>query len=158
MSDPPRRSVPPAVQRAVQRTAVVAPPRRIRFPRSRHLTALPSPVDPPDRPALGDVLRCGDLLLDIPAHQAFVGATALALSHLQFVLLVHLVRNAERVVSADELAGVAATVGPVRGRTVASAVSRLRRHLGSGPQRPSIALSRARGYQLIKPPAHLVGL
>lgn len=154
MSDPPRRSVPPAVQR----TAVVAPPRRIRFPLPRHLAALPGPAGPSERPAPGDVLRCGDLLLDIPAHQAFAGTAALPLSHLQFVLLVHLVRNAGRVVSADELAGVAATVGPIRGRTIPSAVSRLRRHLGSGPQRPSIALSRSRGYRLTQPPAHLVGL
>ena len=154
MSDPPRRSVPPAVQR----TAVVATPRRVRLPLPRHLAALPNPAGPPERPAPGEVLRCGDLLLDIPAHQAFAGADALPLSHLQFVLLVHLVRNVDRVVSADELARVAATVGPIRGRTVASAVSRLRRHLGSGPQRPSIVVSRARGYRLSKPPTHLVSL
>lgn len=155
MLEPPPR---PAAAGLVQRTAVSAPHRRVRFARSPHLALLPEPAGTPVPPSADEVLRCGDLMLDVSAHQAFVGTEPLALSHLQFVLLAHLVRNADRVVPAGELVAVAAAVGPTHPRTIASAVSRLRSRLGHGPQRPTIAVSRARGYELRKPPAHLVGV
>lgn len=134
------------------RTLVAAPHRRVRLPRRGHRAA--TIVDESQSSVADDeVLRCGDLTLDVAAHQAFVGDTVLPLSHLQFVLLAHLVRNADRVVPAGELVGVVAEIGPTRPRTIASAVSRLRSHLGRGPQRPVIVVSRSRGYQLRRPAA-----
>lgn len=133
----------------IQRTAIVAPRRRARIALPREFRRSPSA---PSSMGPDEVLRCGDLVIDVAAHQAFAGGAALPLSHLQFVLLAHLVRHAGRVVPGDELARVAAAVGPTHRRTIASAVSRLRRHLGTGRERPTIAASRARGYQL-DPPA-----
>lgn len=152
----------------VQRTAAPATRRRTRITRARHLTVVPTPkplaltpvaapvkvpVDTPVDTPVDEVLRCGDLVLDIAAHQAFAGGAPLALSHLQFVVLAHLVRRAGRVVGSDELSSAAADVVPPTTRTIASAVSRLRGHLGAGPARPVINVSRARGYQLVGPSA-----
>jgi len=48
-------------------------------------------------------LRAGPLLLDLARRQAFVHGQPLPLTRLEFALLRHLVTNAHRVVSADEL-------------------------------------------------------
>lgn len=100
-----------------------------------------------------DVLVCGDLVVDVPAHQAFAGGEPLALSHLQFVVLTELIRRNGTVVPAADLGAIAAAVGHTHPRTIASAVSRLRSKLGCGPRRPVIAVSRSRGYQLCPAPA-----
>ena len=145
---------PPAPGRKNKRNA--GPHRRVRIPRRDHLSLLagqPLPTATPD-----EVLRYGDLVVDVAAHQAFAAGVPLGLSHLQFVILTELVRAAGRVVPADELAAIAAGLGATNSRTIASAVSRLRHHLGEGPQRPTIAVSRNRGYRLCKPPTHLVGV
>lgn len=144
MLDPPARPL---------RTPSGASPRRVRIARPRRAASRGEPADRRARP--DELLRCGDLTIDVPAHQAFVGDAPLALSHLQFVLLVHLARRVDRVVPASELEAVAAAVGPVHSRTITSAVSRLRRHLGHGPLRPSIVASRARGYLLRQPAVRL---
>lgn len=123
----------------------------MRIARPSHLALLADLPIPPPAPEPDEVLRCGDLVIDVAAHQAFAGTVPLALSHLQFVVLTELVRRAGRVVPVDELAAIAAGVGAANPRTIASAVSRLRQHLGQGPQRPTIAVSRSRGYRLCHP-------
>lgn len=100
-----------------------------------------------------DVLVSGDLVLDLPAHQAWAGSRPIHLSHLQFVVLVTLVRSAGRVVTTDELTVAAAHITPLNRRTISSAMSRVRRRLGTGPRRPRIEVTRSRGYTLIAPTA-----
>ncbi len=148
---------PPSPGRRIRRTAVDAPHRRVRIARRSHLALLAELPAPPAAPEPDEVLRCGDLVIDVAAHQAFAGSVAMGLSHLQFVILTELVRRAGRVVPADELAAIAAGIGASNPRTIASAVSRLRQHLGQGPQRPTIAVSRSRGYRLCQPAPASVG-
>jgi DNA-binding response OmpR family regulator len=98
-----------------------------------------------------DVLRCGDLIVDVVAHEAFVDDAPLGLSHLQFVLLSYLATHADRVVTRDELRRAAAAVTTASDRTVTSTLSRVRARLGDGPRRPVISAARGRGYQLTIP-------
>lgn len=99
----------------------------------------------------GELLVSGDLVLDLPAHQAWAGRRPIHLSHLQFVLLTTLVRRAGKVVTLEELTSAAAGVSPLTARTVSGAISRLRANLGTGPQRPRIEVARRRGYRLVTP-------
>jgi DNA-binding response OmpR family regulator len=96
-------------------------------------------------------LRCGDLVVDLVAHEAFVDDVPLGLSHLQFVLLSCLVSHADRVVTRDELRTAAAAIGTPTNRTITSTLSRVRARLGHGPRRPVISAARSRGYQLTMP-------
>lgn len=94
------------------------------------------------------MLAFGPLVLDLDAHVALANGEPLELSHLQFLLLVTLVRRAGRLVTADELHSVAATaVVPTR-RTVTSAISRVRRRLGEASDRLVIEVVRGVGYRL----------
>jgi DNA-binding response OmpR family regulator len=97
------------------------------------------------------LMRCGVLVVDLTAHEAYVGEVPLGLSHLQFVLLSYLVGHADRVVTRDELRRAAASVCTVSDRTITSTLSRVRGRLGYGPRRPVISAARARGYQLTIP-------
>lgn len=98
------------------------------------------------------VLTCGDLLIDLAGHQAFVAGTAIDLSHLQFVVLTTLVRAAPRAVSYADLVERAWPRRAASANDVRSTVSRLRRALGHGPSRPSVDLVRSHGYRLVPPP------
>src|SRR5688572_17561868 len=97
---------PPSPGPKIRRTAVGAPHRRVRIARRRHLALLSDSSVGEAGP--DEVLRCGDLVLDVTAHQAFAAGVPLSLSHLQFVILAELVRHAGRVVPADDLAEIAA--------------------------------------------------
>jgi two-component system KDP operon response regulator KdpE len=100
-----------------------------------------------------DVLVSGDLRLDLSAHQAWVGSEPIHLSHLQFVVLTTLVRQADRLVTHEQLIRATNDVTRSSPRTVRSTVSRVRLRLGSGPQRPRIEVQRALGYRLVSPDA-----
>ena len=98
-----------------------------------------------------DVLVSGDLRLDLSAHQAWVGRQPIHLSHLQFVVLTTLVRQADRLVTHEQLIRATTDVTRSSPRTVRSTVSRVRLRLGTGPQRPRIEVERALGYRLLSP-------
>ena len=105
-----------------------------------------TPSEPND-----DLLVSGDLVLDLPAHQAWAGRSPIHLSHLQFVVLTTLVRRAGKVVTLEELLTAAGDVMPLTHRTISGTISRLRARLGSGPLRPRIEVARRRGYRLVAP-------
>ena len=107
--------------------------------------ASPDPID--------DVLVCGDLRVDLSAHEAWVGHDPIQLSHLQFVVLTALARHADRLVTHEQLIRATTGVTRSRPRTVRSTVSRVRLRLGTGPQRPRIEVERAVGYRLRSPEA-----
>jgi two-component system KDP operon response regulator KdpE len=98
-----------------------------------------------------DVLVSGDLRLDLSAHQAWVGTQPIHLSHLQFVVLTTLVRQADRLVTHEQLIRATTDVTRSSPRTVRSTVSRVRIRLGTGPQRPRIEVERSLGYRLQSP-------
>src|SRR5688572_18321498 len=102
-------------------------------------------------PMADELLHCGDLVVDLAAHEAFVDDAPLGLSHLQFVLLSYLVEHADRVVTRDELRRAAAAITKPTDRTITSTLSRVRGRLGHGPRRPVINASRSRGYRLTIP-------
>lgn len=95
-----------------------------------------------------DVLVWGDLVLDLPAHQAWAGRSPIHLSHLQFVILATLMRQPGRVVSAHQVAAGASSLAP---RNVRGAVSRLRSRLGEDARLPRIEAVRGIGYRLVAP-------
>lgn len=105
-----------------------------------------TPSEPRD-----EVLVSGDLVLDVPAHQAWAGTQPIHLSHLQFVVLTTLVRRPGEIVSADELITATAGIAALTQRGIRSTISRVRRRLGRGPLRPRIEVARARGYRLVVP-------
>lgn len=106
----------------------------------------PTPSEPRD-----ELLVTGDLVLDVPAHQAWAGSQQIHLSHLQFVVLTALVRRAGEIVSAEELIAATAGVAALTQRGIRSTISRVRRRLGRGPSRPRIEVARTRGYRLVVP-------
>jgi two-component system, OmpR family, KDP operon response regulator KdpE len=98
-----------------------------------------------------DVLVSGDLRLDLSAHQAWVGRQPIQLSHLQFVVLTTLLRQADRLVTHEQLIRATTDVTRSSPRTVRSTVSRIRLRLGTGPRRPRIVVQRKLGYRLLSP-------
>jgi DNA-binding response OmpR family regulator len=112
--------------------------------RSRRAPAVPAAA-PADR------LDVGDLAIDLPAHSVFVGARRLELSPREFELLLAFARDAERVLSVDELlervwgAGYAGEP-----QIVYVHVRRLREKLEDDPTTPQrIVTVRGIGYKLV---------
>jgi two-component system KDP operon response regulator KdpE len=99
------------------------------------------------------VLRCGDVTIDTAAHQILIDGQLVDLFPRQFDLLTALVRNEGRVMTYSTLArvlwGMDATdehAAPLR-----TAISKLRKTLGVGPQRPWIDTEHHVGYRLVSP-------
>lgn len=100
-----------------------------------------------------DVLHCGGLTIDVPAHLVFVDGAPVELIPRQFDLLTALVRNEGRVMTYATLArvlwGLDAT-GDYR-LQLRSVVSKLRRALGGAASLPSIVTEPHVGYRLVAP-------
>jgi DNA-binding response OmpR family regulator len=118
---------------------------RVRVAR-RHAAALAAAVG-------DDLLVCGDLQVDVGAHLVRLGDVPVELQPRQFTLLATLMRNVGRLVPHAQLARVLWGVDRVDSDTerLRSAVSALRRHIGSGPQRPVIETAPTLGYRLVPP-------
>jgi two-component system KDP operon response regulator KdpE len=106
-----------------------------------------------DEDPTDDVLVSGDLRLDLSAHQAWIGRQPIHLSHLQFVVLTTLLRQADRLVTHEQLIRATTDVTRSSPRTVRSTVSRVRLRLGTGTRRPRIVVQRSLGYRLLSPDA-----
>ena len=112
----------------------------------RHLTASAPVVEE-------QLLECGDLRLDVAAYQAIVGGSILDMLPRQFELLTALVRNAGKVMTYTALVRIVWGVTdpdehmfPFR-----TLISKVRKALGTGPQRPSIHTEHGIGYRLVPP-------
>ena len=106
------------------------------------------------RPAAGDVLRCGDVVVDVAGHVVVVDGETVHLQPLQFAALTVLARNEGRVVTYPSLAR--AVYGDDRSGSsslegMRTCVASLRRTLGSGPRRPAIHTEARVGYRLTVP-------
>lgn len=101
----------------------------------------------------GELIECGDVRLDVGAHQALVGDVAIDLQPRQFALLATLMRNAGQMVPHARLAR--ALWGEHRSdadlERLRGAISALRKLLGSGPERPVIETATSLGYRLVPP-------
>ena len=107
--------------------------------------------------ALGDdaVLQAGDLRLNLGAHQVMVGDEVLELPARQFALLALLVRNQGRVVTYSMLARAFGTddTDPDERNAWRVNVSKIRKALGTGTERPTIRTDFNVGYRLEVPDA-----
>jgi two-component system phosphate regulon response regulator PhoB len=93
------------------------------------------------------VLRVGLLAVDTVSHRAWVGDAELALTALEFKLLLQFVARPGRMQSREQLlADVWGITSPVETRTVDTHVMRLRDKLG--PARDAIETVRGAGYRL----------
>jgi len=100
------------------------------------------------------IIVCGDLRLDVAAHEARIGDELLQLQPLQFAVLTLLARNEGRVLTYQELSR-AVYDDDVSGRTGAerlrTCIVKIRRQLGTGPGRPVIGTEARIGYRLTAP-------
>ncbi len=99
------------------------------------------------------VVTIGDLVIDVDGHAATAGGCVLSLTHREFATLVLLAHNVDRVVGLRSISSVARGADqPVEAPYVRTLVSKVRRSLGIGPERPRLdAVSRV-GYRLLAPP------
>lgn len=100
-----------------------------------------------------EVLRCGGLIIDIPAHLVVIDGVAVDLIPRQFDLLTALVRNEGRVMTYSTLARVLWGLEATEDYRLQlrSVVSKLRRALGAGASTPSIVTEQHVGYRLVAP-------
>jgi len=121
---------------------------RVRAALRRRLVAAAQTTD--------QVLICGDVKIDTGARTVVIGDDAMPVAIVagQFVLLAALARNQRRVMENAELSRVLwGFDGPDDpDRALRVAISKLRRSLGTGPQRPRLETHHRVGYRLVAPP------
>lgn len=102
--------------------------------------------------ARSEILRAGDVEVDVPARQGKVRGDPLDLTGVEFDILVALVRRAGRVVPRDALLAEAGRGDVVVGeRTVDVHISHLRHKLGDDPRSPRLIKTvRGVGYVLAR--------
>jgi len=112
----------------------------------RHLTATAALVE-------DQLLECGDLRLDVAAYQAIVDGEIVDVLPRQFDLLTALVRNVGKVMTYSALIRIVRGVDspddhlfPLR-----TSISKIRKSLGVGPERPVILTEHSIGYRLVAP-------
>lgn len=99
-----------------------------------------------------DVLRIGELIVDARARCALVSGRPIALTHYEFVLLVHLAREPDRVFSkAQLLQRVWGYPAGTASRTLDSHAARLRRKLAGDGEARWIRNVWGFGYALLPP-------
>ena len=86
----------------------------------------------PDEPRGASVMHCAGIEVDPATRKLRINGGAVAIERRAYDLLVHLMRNAGRVVDKDELLREVWHSRPVSESTIAQAVSRVRRALGGG--------------------------
>ncbi len=102
-------------------------------------------------PARPEILQCGDLTLDTGQHLIACGGKPVEVTGVEFSLLYHLLKNAGRVVSRDELAaGVLGRKLEIFDRSIDVHISSLRKKLGHQKNgRERILTVRGVGYQYL---------
>ncbi len=112
----------------------------------------------PVAPASSERLEVGDLVVDVPAHQATLGGQALTLTSFELRVLVALARRAGETVTREELATAVlpklqsgARYDPSVDRSLDVHVSHLRHKIGDDAREPKrIRTVRGVGYVLVK--------
>lgn len=97
----------------------------------------------------GKSLRYSDVEMQIDTHRVHVNGSEIALGPIEYKLLRHMLENPERVLSRDELIGVAwSDGGNVGQRTVDAHISQLRKLLRQRSKSVGIRTVRLAGYAL----------
>ena len=103
------------------------------------------------------ILKVGEIRIHLKAYRAFLGAEELALTPVEYSLLVSLARAAGNARSREELFAEISNRQSVTQRAIDVHVSTLRRKLGDGPENPRyIWTVRSHGYMLVDPADDLV--
>ena len=102
-------------------------------------------------------IEVGDLVIDVPAHTAFLAGEKLSLTSFELRVLVALARHAGETVTREALARAVLSTGevydPSVDRSLDVHVSHLRHKLGDRGREPRrIRTVRGVGYVLVKPP------
>jgi DNA-binding response OmpR family regulator len=113
------------------------------------------PTQPPSPDAASEVLRCGDIEVDVAKRRVRCEGRPIELTTVQFNILAFLMRRPGRVYSRMEiLEGAAGIEYEGYERTLDAHVKNLRKALGDGTETPKyIGTVRGVGYKLIEPPA-----
>ena len=93
----------------------------------------PEPNTDPVAFSTASVLRCDAIEVRPATRELLIDGLPVMIERRAFDLLVHLMRNADRVVDKDELLREVWQSRPVSESTIAQAVSRARRALGGEP-------------------------
>ncbi|HWL43099.1 MAG TPA: response regulator transcription factor [Ilumatobacter sp.] len=109
--------------------------------------------DPTRHMPHGEVLRVGDVSLDTGTYELSIGGERVALPARPFTVLKHLMRHEGVLLPYSILSGKHRS-DPVSGaeaQAVRIVISRLRKTLGEGPQRPRLVTEPRIGYRLVGP-------
>jgi two-component system, OmpR family, KDP operon response regulator KdpE len=98
-------------------------------------------------------LDCGDVHVDLAAHQVTIGGDPVELLPKQFDLLVMLMRNEGRLLTHTALIRVLWGSDPRHDEVynLRTSVSKLRKVLGTGPHRPAVLTEKRAGYRFVPP-------
>jgi two-component system KDP operon response regulator KdpE len=112
----------------------------------RHATAVAQLVE--ER-----TLTCGDVVVDLAAHQVTVGGEVVECHPKPFDLLVALMRNEGRLMTQPTLIRTLYGYDAKKDQVynLRTAVSKVRRLLGEGPDRPVLITEQRAGYRLVAP-------
>ncbi len=108
----------------------------------RHRSLLASVVDP-------ERITVGDLVIDSGAYVAQAGGRSLDLTPKEFQLLVLLARNPGRLVRHSTILSQVWTDGGGSADSLRVHMTKLRKKLGDGPDRPQIQTETGVGYRLV---------
>lgn len=99
-------------------------------------------------------IEVGELVIDVPAHEAKLGDRALSLTSFEFRLLVALARRAGETIAREDLATQlkGGTYDPAVDRSLDVHVSHLRQKIEKDPKDPKVIRTiRGIGYVLVRP-------
>ncbi|MBK8213848.1 MAG: response regulator transcription factor [Myxococcales bacterium] len=99
-------------------------------------------------------IEVGELVIDVPAHEAKLGDRAVALTSFEFRLLVALARRAGETIAREDLATQlkGGTYDPAVDRSLDVHVSHLRQKIEKDPKDPKVIRTiRGIGYVLVRP-------
>ena len=141
---------PFAMRELVARVRAMLRRSRMVAERARAAETTPAPPEP-QAMVTNDVIRAGDITVDLSRREATRGGEALALKPREFDLLAYLARHPGIVLSRDALLReVWGYHFPVDTRTIDVHVRGLRQELDTDPDAPSrIATVRGHGYRLV---------
>jgi two-component system KDP operon response regulator KdpE len=104
----------------------------------------------PSTPQIRDVIRSGDLEIDLTQRRVFIAGKGVRLTRTEFNILAYLARNHDRPVSTQAI--LEAVWGPVRGNYTQSLrvhIGHIRRKIEPDPSQPAYLLTHRGGrYQL----------
>jgi two-component system alkaline phosphatase synthesis response regulator PhoP len=111
-----------------------------------------APPDAPPPPAVVEVVRFGDVAIDLSARTVTRAGQPVKLTHLEFELLSFFCRNEKRVLSREELLREVWGLRQANpARTVDNFVAQLRAKVEADPERPTHLLTvRGSGYRFVR--------